>query len=399
MELQLLYQQDPDKLEFEATVVESFSLPDNHKGVVLDQTYFYPTGGGQEHDTGTIGSVRVVDVFKDEEHSRLVHVVERDVGLGPIKASINVERRQRHMQHHTAQHLLTQCILRQTGFETVSANINGYSPSTLDIVATQISKSDLDQAELMANQIIYENREVKTYIVSPEELKSIPLRRPPKVTENIRIVEIDGYDYSPCGGTHVSHTGNIGLVKVVKTERQNDKMRIHFIAGLQAMEVFYNMYDSLTGLANKMTISWQDLPEVVSKQADQLSAAQKELLALRQAGIKYEARELVDMAEAHSGMSLVRAGYENRPVSELRLLGDELKNMDVVVAFLSTYDGQKVSLIVSCGEGTGQDARQLLTAQLVKISGRGGGDARLAQGGGVATEEQYRMFLEHLNLE
>ena len=138
----------------------------------------------------------------------------------------------------------------------------------------------------MANQIIYEDRVVKTYFVSPEELKSIPLRRPPKVTENIRIVEIDAYDYSPCGGTHVLHTGSIGLVKVVKAERQNDKMRVYFIAGLQAMEVFHQMYDALTGLANKMSISWQDIPDVVSKQAEQLSAVQKELQALRQAGVQ-----------------------------------------------------------------------------------------------------------------
>jgi alanyl-tRNA synthetase len=396
MNSQLLYQQDPYKLDFAARVVDVLTLPDGRKGVVLDQTYFYPTGGGQEHDTGTIGSARVVDVFKDDAHSRLVHVVEGELGFESVKASIDAERRLRHMQHHTAQHLLTQCILRQTEYETVSANINGYSPSTLDIVATQISKSDLDQAELMANQMIYENRLVKTYFVSPEELKSIHLRRPPKVNENIRIVEIDSYDYSPCGGTHVSRTGSIGLVKVVKAERQNDKIRIHFIAGIQAMEVFHNVYDSITGLAIRMTINWQDIPDVVSKQADQLSVLQKELLGLRQASVKYEARELVDKAETHDGMRLVRVSYENRAVTELRLLGDELKKMPKVVAYLSSYDGQKVSLIVSCGEGTGEDARVLLMAHLAQIGGRGGGDARLAQGGGVVTEEQYRIFLQQI---
>jgi alanyl-tRNA synthetase len=398
MNSQLLYQQDSTILEFDTQVVELIALPDGRTGVILDRTYFYPTGGGQEHDTGELGDARVVDIFTDEENSRLIHVVEGELGLGSIKARIDAERRLRHMQHHTAQHLLTQCILRQTGYETVSANINGYSPSTLDLVATQISKSDLDQAEQLANQIIYEDRIVKTYFVSPEDLRTIPLRRPPKVTENIRIVEIDSYDYSPCGGTHVLRTGSIGLVKVLKAERQNEKLRIYFIAGLQAMQVFHQMYDSLTGLANKMSTSWQDIPEVVSKQAEQLGAIQKDLQTLRQVGVRYEARDLVETAQEHGGITLVRASFEARSVVELRLLGEELKKIAGVVAYLSSYDGQKVSLIVTCSEGTGRDARQLLATHLAQIGGRGGGDAKLAQGGGVATGEQYRTFLQQIDL-
>ena len=399
MNSQLLYQQDSTILEFEAEVVEQLTLTDGRLGVVLDRSYFYPTSGGQEYDTGVIDDARVVDVFKDEDHSRLVHVVESRLNLGTVKARIDSERRLRHMQHHTAQHLLTQCILRQTGYETVSANINGYSPSTLDVVASKIGKSDLDQAELLANQLINENLRVKTYFVSPEELKSIPLRRPPKVTENIRIVEIDSYDYSPCGGTHVLHTGSIGLVKVLKAERQNDKLRIYFIAGLQAMQMFTTMYDGMTGLANKMSISWQDIPEVIGKQAEQLAAIQKDLQVLRQAGVRYDARDLAAQAVERPGFRLVKASFEGRSVVELRLLGEELKQIAGVVAFLSSYDGQKVSIITTCGEGTGRDARQLLTTHLTQIGGRGGGDAMLAQGGGVATDEQYRTFLQQIDIE
>jgi alanyl-tRNA synthetase len=399
MNSQLLYQQDPTILEFDAEVVERLSLPGHRTGVVLNRSYFYSTGGGQEHDTGEIGAARVVDVFKDEQYDRLIHVIEGELDLGPVKAAITPGRRLRAMQHHTAQHLLTQCILRQTGFETVSANINGYTPSTLDVVAGEVSKFDLDQAELMANQIIYEDRLVRTYIVSPEELSSIPLRRPPKVIENIRIVEIDDFDYSPCGGTHVLRTGSIGLVKVLKTERQNDKLRVHFIAGLQAMEIFHAMYDALTGMANKMSMSWQDLPGVVEKQVDQLIASQKELQGLRQASLRYEARELADRAEDSQGIQLVRASFEGRPVGEVRLLAEELKHIGHVVAYISTFDGHKVSLIVTCGADTGKDARQLLNAHLAAIAGRGGGDAGLAQGGGVVPPDQYHSFLLNVNLE
>ncbi len=396
MDSQLLYQQDVSILDFDAEVLERLTLPDGRSGVILDRSYFYPTGGGQEHDTGRIDSAQVVDVFKDDSRGRLVHVVEGEVSLGPARAQVDPERRLRHMQNHTAQHLLTQCILRQAGYETVSANINGYSPSTLDIVATEIDESDLEQAEHQANQVIYENRPVKTYIVTPEELRSIPLRRPPKVSENIRIVEIDGFDYSPCGGTHVLYTGSIGLVKVLKTERMNDKLRVHFLAGLPAMQTYHQMYETLTHLANKMSIAWQDVPDGVEKQMEQLAALQKELQALRQASTRYEARELIETAEQQGSLQLVKASYDTRPVAELRLLGEELKKRPGLVAYLCSYDGQKVSLVVACGEGISQDARQLLTALLALIGGRGGGDSHLAQGGGVATSEQFRSFLDHI---
>ena len=309
--------------------------------VALDRTYFYPTGGGQEHDNGEIGAAHVVDVFQDVDGSRLVHVVEGEVGLGSAIAHIDGERRLRHMQHHTAQHLLTQCILRQTGFETVSANINGYTPSTLDIVTTQINKPDLDQAELITNQIIYEDRAVKTYFVTPDELKAIPLRRPPKVTENIRIVEIDAYDYSPCGGTHVLRTGSIGLVKVLKTERQNDKTRVYFIAGLQAMQLYHQMYDTFSNLANKMSTSWQDIPDVIGKQSDLMGEMQKELQVLRKNAVMSEAHQLAAGAEDMQGFKLVQASFVARPSSELRTLADVLKKMGMWLLFWPLMMGKK----------------------------------------------------------
>jgi len=327
-----------------------------------------------------------------------VHVIDGEINLGPVSAHIDAERRLRHMQHHTAQHLLTQCLLQVTGYETVSANINGYTPSTLDLVAPQVAKADLDRADLMANQLMYENRLVKTYFVTPEELKSIPLRRPPKVRENIRIVEIDSFDYSPCGGTHVERTGSIGLLKVLKTERQNDKLRVHFIAGIQAMQVFHQMYDRLNAIASQQSTSWQDIPDLFERQAEQLNTLQKDLKALRAQNAKYEAFELAAKAEAHGIFKLVRATFDNRPMSELRLMGDLLKNEVDLVALLTSFDGQKVSLLITCGDQSGFDARQLLSQQLSHLNGRGGGDAHLAQGGGSATEEQYQLFLEQLDL-
>jgi alanyl-tRNA synthetase len=394
---QLLHYNDPDCTVFNAFVQETIDLPESRMGVILDQTYFYPTGGGQEHDTGTLGSARVVDVFKDETRGVVVHVIESQPPVGNVTGQIDAERRLRHRQHHSAQHLLTQCFVQLMGLDTLSANINGYSPSTLDLPFTQISKSELDRAEDQANQMIYENRPVRSYFVTPEALNKLPLRKPPKVTENIRIVEIDGYDYSACGGTHVRHTGQIGLLKIVRAERQNDRLRIHFITGWQALQTFRSYFDALNGLSNQMSTGPFEAASLAARQNEQLQAAQKELQALRLERIGIEAQQLAVNAKSENGRRLALATFQNRPPNELRALADSLKYEANLVAVLAAYDGQKLSAIVTCATDTGLSASEILRGLLTPFSGRGGGNPQMAQGGGPATPEQFDAFTENIN--
>ena len=391
MNLQQLYLTDPLTLEFETELRQLIRLPDGRPAAILERSYFYPTGGGQEYDTGTLGPARVIEVFKQEQPPAILHVLDQEIPPGLVAGKIDAERRLRHMQHHSAQHLLTQCFIHLMGLETVSAHINGYTPSSLDLDAAEaISRFDLSRVESLANRIIYENRPIKTYFVSSAELASLPLRRPPKVSEDIRIVEIDGFDYSACGGTHVLHTGSIGTAKIVKAERQNDKIRIYFVAGIQAMELFREYYDILSSLANQMSCGAVDLPQAIQRQAEQLKAAQKELGALRPLALAYEASRLAEASSRLNEVRLVTAAFHQRPASELRAIADELKKFPDTVALLASYDGGKISLLATCGRDTGQDARRLLKCCLDPFGGRGGGDASLAQGGGTATPEQFQ---------
>ena len=395
MDEQLLYQQDPLCLEFEAQVRERVALPGGHLGLILERTYFYPTGGGQEHDTGSIGPARVVDVYKQGEPPVLVHVVDQEVPSGPLPARIDPLRRLRAMQHHTAQHLLSQCFLRLFGLETLSANINTDTPSTVDFTYTDLSAEQLRQVEDLANQVIYENRTVKSYFVAPEDIATVPLRRPPKVSENIRIIEIDGYDHSACGGTHVPQTGMLGVVKILRTERQNDKTRVHFIAGWQALEAFQTYHSILGELAGLLNVGLAELSQAVQRQAELLRAAQKELQGLRLEHLGWEARTLVEQAAQAGERRVVVSSYENRPVNELRALADVLRGMPGMAAVLGSYDGQKLSLVAACAPQSGLDARQLLQTLLAEVGGRGGGDAQIAQGGGSASLEQLQALLVH----
>jgi alanyl-tRNA synthetase len=413
---QFMHYHDPDCTRFTAFVTETLTLPDGRRGVILDQTYFYATGGGQEHDTGTLDAARVVDVFKDEARGRVVHVIEGvspsgvspsgvspsgDTLSGRITGQIDAERRLRHRQHHTAQHLLTQCCAELFGLETLSANINGHSPSTLDLPFTNLGKLDLDRAEDQANQIIYENRPVKTYFVAPGELSQLPAtyrskRKPSSVSENLRIVEIDGYDYSACGGTHVRHTGQIGVLKIVKAERQNDRLRIHFIAGWQALHHLRACFDALNGLAAQMSTGLLEAPTLALRQNEQLQAAQKELQALRLERLALEAQQFAARAERVAGWRQAAAHFENRSPAELRALADRLKGEADLVAILTAYDGQKLSAIVTCGLQTGLSAAEVLRRLLTPVGGRGGGSPQLAQGGGALTPAELAHFLATL---
>jgi len=380
---QLLYLQEPDTLDFETIVEAIHTLPDGRLAAQLSRSYFYPTGGGQEHDTGSLGEAAVLEVFKDETAGRILHVLDRPIPHGPARAHIHRERRLRHMQHHTAQHLLSQCFLRLFEIDSLSANINGYTPSTVDLAADILPRQQLDAAEDLANQIIFENRAVTSRFVTAEELRQLPMRWPPKVSENIRVVEIAGFDWSACGGTHVSATGMIGLVKIVKTERVNDKLRVHFVAGCQALEHYRTLYGVVNALAGQMNTHPQELPAAVARLNDQLKAAQRELDTLRLERLAAEAQRLAQAAEAIGSVRLVAVSLGHRSAAELRALANEFKQMAGYVAVLACHDGQKASLAVACAPASGCNARELLTRLLTPLGGRGGGDAILAQGGGA----------------
>lgn len=399
MHAQFMHYEDPFCLEFTTSVSECQSLTNERSSVILERTYFYPTGGGQEHDTGTLGAAQVVDVFKDENRDVVIHIVEGNVPDGEFIARIDADRRQRHQQHHSAQHLLTHCFVKLFELETLSANINGNTPSTLDLPFTNLSKAELDRAEDLANHLIYKNLSVKSYFVTPEQLANLPLRKPPTVKENIRIVEIDGHDYSACGGTHVTETGMIGIIKIIKTERQNERLRVHFTAGWQALYTLRTCFDDLNLIANQMSVALQDAPTIVSRQFEQLQAAQKELHNLRMERIDTEAQKLAAQAKKIGDQRLVLAQYENRSPTELRELANSLKNEANLIAILSAFDGNKISVVITCAPDTGRSATDLLHQQLAPLNGRGGGSPQIAQGGGPANAEQFHTFFESIQQE
>ena len=397
MDSQFLYRDDPLTLEFETEIREWVTLPDGRSGVILKRTYFYPTGGGQAHDTGTLGAARVVDVVKSEDEAAVIHVLEGDPGEGKLHAVIDAERRIRHMQHHTGQHLLSACLMRVLNLETLSSSIRGWMPSTVDTRDVALSAEDLRRLEEAANRIIFENRQVRTFTRPDTEIADLPLRRPPKVQGKIRLVEIDGVDLVPCGGTHCPQTGMIGLLKIVRTERINHKLRIHFVTGWQALDRFREFQSVTQTLAAAFSTSSAEVADLVLKQNEQLKETERQLRRLSVAQMTCEARDLAAEARRVNDLRVVTHLWENRPAGELRTLADALKEQPDLVALLATYDGQKLVLVATCGKDTGLSARVVLNERLGRIGGRGGGDDQIAQGGGSATAGQIVAFFDGLD--
>ncbi len=383
-----LYFDDPLTLDFTAEVTQVLALPDGRFGAVLPRTYFYPTSGGQEHDTGSLGPARVVDVVKRD--GGILHVLDREIDPGPHPARIDGARRFRHMQHHTGQHILSAAFIEVLGINSLSANINGDTPSTIDLDAGQasitgaVSGSDLNRVETFANGILFEDRRVSSYYVSDAEVPTIPFRKPPKVSGRIRVVEVDGFDVTPCGGTHCLSTGMVGVLKIVRTERVNQKLRIHFVAGAQALDFFQRVQAAAQGAAVRLDSSLDGVVENVERLQSQLKQANFDLENLREIALEAEAGELAGAADVIGTRRLVTARFEGRDPAELRTLAQKLRNRAGTVSLLAAFDGRKLSLVAACADDTGLDARDLLQKHLAPLGGRGGGEAALAQGGGPA---------------
>ena len=223
-----LYYDEPYRATFDATVTSCVTR-NGAIEVMLDQTAFYPTSGGQPHDLGTLSGARVLDVV-DTESEEIVHVVDARLAEGTsVRGAIDWERRFDHMQQHTGQHVLSAAFDRMFGVRTESFHL-GVTAATIDL-AREVSVEEVRRAEDEANRIVWEDRPVAIRVATPEEAANLPLRKASLRSGPIRLIEVCDFDLSACGGTHVSRTGAIGIVATTGTDKFRGGSRIEFVCG------------------------------------------------------------------------------------------------------------------------------------------------------------------------
>lgn len=379
-----LYLNDPYLQHCTAKMIQQTQV-DEKPGIILDQTIFYPTSGGQPHDTGTLNRVAVIDVIEDP-NDQIIHVLEKPLEDSQVECEINWERRFDHMQQHTGQHILSQAFLKTVGAETISFHL-GEQGSTIDINQAGLALDAVIGVEKLANSIIFENRDIIGHVVGKSEIHQFPIRKAPTVEDHIRIVEIKNFDYSPCGGTHSSKTGEIGILKIKRHENYKHGTRIHFVCGFRALKDYQDKTEILKQLTNTMSAAETDLLQNIIKLKDGLKARGKERDDLKRKLLDYEAFSLFAKSTQQGGIHLIKAIFNDRHPKEINLLAKKIVSMypDAVTLF-GIKSKANAQLIFHCSQKLAFDMGQLMETASSTIKGRGGGRREQAQGGGPLIE-------------
>ncbi len=375
-----LYYEDPYLTEFVARVVERRTW-DGQPAVVLDRTAFYPTSGGQPHDTGRLNGTRVVAVEEDPE-GQVVHILDRPVDGDEVRGRVDWTRRFDHMQQHTGQHILSQACWQLLRAETVGFHL-GDEVSTIDLDVAGLDFGALEQAEALANEVVFQDRPVRATFFSEAEVAVLPLRKPPAVHGEIRVVQVEGFDYSACGGTHVRRTGEVGPIAIVRVEHRGRESRVHFVCGQRAIRDHRQRIRITSALMAALTVGLPELPDAVTRLQEELRAARKEAKDLRERVLDAETEALLATAPQVGLWKVVRRLLPEGEAATLKWIAQRLTARSGVVALLA-LGGERGQLAFACSEDVPLDMAALLREVTRVVGGGGGGGARLAQGGGFA---------------
>ncbi|MEK4466163.1 DHHA1 domain-containing protein [Paenibacillus sp. FSL H8-0315] len=351
--------------------------------VLLEETAFYPHGGGQPCDLGAIQGIPVLDVISEEE--LVLHKLERLPNEESVTCQIDWNRRFDHMQQHSGQHLLSAVCLEKHNFMTLSFHL-GEDYCTIDIEVPELSADQLYSIEREVNRQIYLNHNILSYFVTGEEASQLKLVKQPKVTENIRIVEIKDVEYNACGGTHVSSTGEIGIIKLLKAEKIKANTRIYFKCGYRALEEFNTSLQILGTLSSKFNTGKDEIIDRIEKWENEQKLLQAEIYLLKEKNDDYVVQELLN----EQAGKMIAQVFEDKSLKDLQSLANKLTSKCDLPVLLATSAENKVvfaqngSTEISCGA--------FFKAHLGSYNGKGGGSDKLAQAGFPTWEDALAFY-------
>lgn len=373
-----LYYMDSYLNEFDCRVVREESRA-GQVCIYLDRTAFYPDSGGQPSDHGTLGGARVIEVV--DEGEMIAHLLERHPEAERLRGKIDWARRFDHMQQHTGQHILSAAFEKSRGYKTVSFHL-GETVSSIDLDSDRFGRKQIDDAEELANTVAFEDRPVRVHIKSSSEANRLNLRKPTDREGEVRLVEIEEFDLSACGGTHLKRTGAVGLIMVRKFERMKGLTRVEFVCGRRALRSARSDSLTLSEAARLFSTGLENVPTLIAKQAEELRAGARARQKLMEQVVEYKAAGLWRAAPEKNGRRIIRQILESEDEAEAKLLAHAVAKVGPSVALIGVR-GKPATLYFAQSPGGRTNLGAILRETVSRIGGKGGGSRDFAQGGGL----------------
>ena len=380
-ETRRLYYEDVYKKEFTATVLECRERK-NGFAVILDESAFYPEGGGQPSDVGTLGDVKVTEVH--EKDGELLHYTEQALEVGAkVEGKIDWARRFDLMQQHSGEHMVSGVIHAKYGYDNVGFHM-GSDVITVDLNG-MLDEAQLAEIEREVNEKVWEDKEVVITYPTEEELKTLDYRSKKELTGKVRIVDFPGADVCACCGTHVTHTGEIGMVKLLSVVKFRDGIRMEMICGKRVLNYLNMVNEQNHQISVKLSAKME-------KTADAVQRLQDENFRLKGQVARMEEDMFQAEAKKWEGAGSVLIFNEGLEADSVRKLADAVMNtcQGCCAVFSRNEDG---SYKYAMGEIDG-DLRQYTKELNAALNGRGGGKPFFVQGSVQATEKEIRGFFE-----
>ena len=384
-----LFHEDQYLREFTSRIVRRLDAG-GRPAVVLEATAFYPTSGGQPHDTGTLNGARVIEVI--EEGEDIVHVLDRLLDGDEARGAVDWVRRMDHLQQHHGQHLLSEAFVRAANAETTSFHL-GEETCTIDLSHERVTADDVAAAEALANDVVLDDREISISWATRDEVAKLPMRKPPQVEGRIRVVRVADFDCSACCGTHPRRTGEVGPILVTGFERAKSSARVTFVCGRRAISWARRDLAILKAAGARLSSGRDDLEPAIERILGERAAAHKALQAAEKELAGHTAAAL-----AASGSKVISRVFENRGLKYLQAVANDLVATPGRIAVLGGT-GETSSLVLARSKDVEIDLKPVAAEAFAHLQGRGGGSPFFQQGGGPGkdVEGAIRLALSKLS--
>jgi alanyl-tRNA synthetase len=382
-----LYYSDSHLIEFVAVVTDKTDRVSGWTAVTLDRTAFYPTGGGQPSDTGTLNGERVIECIDDEENG-VLHVIQGrapEVGA-TVSGRVDWPRRLDHMQQHTGQHILSQAFVTLFNAPTRGFRVL-HDVCEIDVELTNPTNELIERAVELANNVIWEDRQITIKSVTSADAADLPLRKEPARGGDLRLIEIAGFDLTPCGGTHAYRTGEVGMIAVRTWERAKGLTRIEFVAGTRALADYRRANKTARAVAALFSAGRDDASKLAARMVEENNELHRRVRSLEEIAARVAAEELLTAAvPTAAGVRVINHIFENRDAESLKHIAQALIAHPQTIAVLGSREKEAARLVFARSADTPGDMNAMMRAACELLDGRGGGKPDMAQGGGKNVE-------------